>query len=107
MLSEYYHKIISQHDADSTNDSDRHDLFSDLKRLDTLMAHLILKRSDINREINRHYNPIMQKLPQDVLAVVFSFCSPDYAEFYTSLSKYDLSAPLILGAVCKDCLVES
>jgi len=102
MLYEYCHKIISQYDADSTNDPDvlnGHDLFSDLKRLDT---HLILKRSDINREINRRYSPIMQKLPQDVLAVVFSFCLPDYTEFYTSLSKYDLSAPLILGAVCKD-----
>ena len=102
MLREYCDKIIYQHDADSTNDSDGHDSSSDLKRLDTLIAHLILKRSDFNREINRHNSPIMQKLPQDVIAVVFSFCSPDYTEFYTSLSKYDLSAPLILGAVCKD-----
>lgn len=100
LLCEHCHKIVSQHDDDSTNeDLNDRNLFSDLKQLDILMAHLSIKRADLNRKINRHHSPIIQKLPQDVLAVVFSFCLPDYT---TPLSNFDRSAPLILGAVCKD-----
>ena len=85
--------------ADSTNERN---LFSNLKQINNLIAHLYLERSYLNRAINRHCSPIIHNLPQDVLTVVFSFCLPDHTKFYTSLSKYDLSAPLILGAVCKD-----
>jgi hypothetical protein len=103
MLCEHCHKIVSQHDADSTNDVlNGCNLISKFEQVDTLIAHLNLKRSNLNREINRHYSPFVKKIPEDVLAIVFSLSLPDDTEFRTSLKKFDLSAPLIFGAVCRD-----
>ena len=102
MLYARCHEMVSQHDAESMNKVNEYDLFSDLEQLDALMAHLELKCLNLKRRINHRNSPIIHQFPHEVLSTVFDFCLPDYTTFHTSLSKLDLSASLILGAVCKD-----
>jgi len=63
---------------------------------------LLLKHRSKKTDLNRAHSQMMQKLPVEIMSLIFHLCSP--ATFQNDLEnarQQDVFAPLTLGAVCR------
>ncbi|KDR81071.1 hypothetical protein GALMADRAFT_264977 [Galerina marginata CBS 339.88] len=67
------------------------------------LAEMIERHRELKTEMNYVHNPIIHQVPQEIASSILEFCIPNECHEVLSrpTDKSKISAPLVLGAVCR------